>query len=206
MSTKERILSKALELFNVYGVKEITLRRLAQELGISQGNLNYHFKKKHEIVSALYFQLVEKLNEEMISITIHQPQLDFLYHSTYASMRTMFAYRFLMKDLYRILENDPALKKHFIKLQELRDLQFGQLFENMVEDSLLRNEEFENEYRRLHLRLNIYGDNWINAADFFHSSDSEEIVRYYHHLLLEILYPYLTKTGKDQLLKLLNHS
>ena len=48
--TKERIKDKARELFNVQGMSDTSLRNIAQALGISQGNLNYHYKVKQDLV------------------------------------------------------------------------------------------------------------------------------------------------------------
>ena len=65
MNTKERILARAKGLFNEKGVQTTTLRQIASALGMSQGNLNYHFKTKQDIISRLYFDLVGQLTKEM---------------------------------------------------------------------------------------------------------------------------------------------
>ena len=53
--TKEIIINTALKLFNTEGLSKVTLRTIANKMGISQGNLNYHFKKRDDIIEALYF-------------------------------------------------------------------------------------------------------------------------------------------------------
>ncbi|HED09125.1 MAG TPA: TetR/AcrR family transcriptional regulator, partial [Caldithrix abyssi] len=63
--TREKILHTALTLFNRQGLPRVTLRAIAKEMGISQGNLNYHYKKRDEIIEALYFQLVARIDMEM---------------------------------------------------------------------------------------------------------------------------------------------
>lgn len=197
MKTKERILATALELFNSEGLKEVTLRRIAGEMGISQGNLNYHYKAKADIVSALYYQLVDRMNLEMEKITQEQPILLFLYQSSLISMKTLFEYQFITKDLYTVLATDDQLKEHYLGLQEIRKTQFLLLFQNMITTGLLRNEEFEGEYDRLYKRMNILGDNWINAATLFEDKKPSS-VEYYHQLLFEVMYPYLTEKGKEE--------
>lgn len=196
MKTKERILCEALELFNKKGVKEVTLRQLALALNISQGNLNYHFKHKGDIVSALYFQLVDEMDKEMEKLVKELPVLSLLYESSYISMKTLFKYKFLMRDLYSILNSDDNLKTHYVELQTLRKQQYLFLFNNMLEQGLLRKEEMEGEYVRLYTRMNILGDNWINAS-LLHVDEKISVVDYYHQILFEVLYPYLTKKGKD---------
>ena len=202
MKTKERIILKALELFNEEGVKEVTLRKIAGALGISQGNLNYHFRTKAEIIAELYFRLVDKMNTEMEKITQEQPILSFLYDTSKISMKILYDYRFITRDLYAVLEADKALKKHYIELQQTRSQQYIFLFQNMIKQGLMREEELKGEYERLYERMNILGDNWINAAVFFNRNYASK-VDHYHALLFEVIYPYLTQKGKQQYRELL---
>ncbi len=57
LTTKEKILKAALELFNKYGLANVRLQMIADESGISVGNLAYHFKNKKAIVHALSLSL-----------------------------------------------------------------------------------------------------------------------------------------------------
>ena len=203
MKTKEKILLKALELFNEFGIKEVTLRQIAKALHISQGNLNYHFKTKSDIVSRLYFMLVEKMDLEMNKLNQNRPILSILYDSALVSMNILHQYRFITRDLYLVLESDASLKKHYLELQQNRKQQYLLLFQNMKQAGLMREAELQGEYERLYERMNIFGDNWINAADFF-KNNQVSVVAYYHALLFEMMYPYLTTEGKQQYLKLVS--
>ncbi|NVJ45844.1 MAG: TetR family transcriptional regulator [Cytophagia bacterium] len=197
MKTKDKVLATALELFNKEGLKDVTLRQIAKAMNISQGNLNYHYRAKSDIVSALYFQLVDRMNIEMSQLVQNQPIMSFLSESSLISMRVLFEYRFITKDLYAVLDSDEELKQHYVGLQKMRKQQFLMLFENMIEGGLLRPEELNNEYERLYERMNILGDNWINAAALLRDN-SKSIVDYYHSLLFEVIYPYLTERGKEE--------
>lgn len=197
MKTKHRILSTALELFNSEGLKEVTLRKIACAIGISQGNLNYHFKTKGDIVSVLYYQLVDKMNREIDRIVREQPIISFLSESSLISMKILYEYRFITKDLYSVLDADEGLKAHYVELQKQRKQQYSFLFQNMIVEGLIRDEELEDEYDRLYERMNILGDNWINAASLFNLGNAPK-VEYYHSLLFEMMYPYLTEYGKTQ--------
>jgi len=50
MQTKQKILSKAIRLFNQKGFYAFTLSDIAQYCQMSRGNLAYHFKNKNEIL------------------------------------------------------------------------------------------------------------------------------------------------------------
>src|SRR5271156_3126584 len=53
-TTRDRILETCRELFNERGPSEVTTAEIAQAVGISEGNLHYHFRRKPEIVLALF--------------------------------------------------------------------------------------------------------------------------------------------------------
>lgn len=60
-STKDRIASAAVELFNASGVGPVTTNHIAAHLGISPGNLYYHFANKEEILVAIMRTTLEDL-------------------------------------------------------------------------------------------------------------------------------------------------
>ncbi|MCG8575504.1 MAG: TetR/AcrR family transcriptional regulator [Flavobacteriales bacterium] len=194
-NTKEKIIAKALELFNNDGVKETTLRKIARELGISQGNLTYHYKTKDEIIEKLYFDLAEKMNTEMQKMTVQSSSMQVLYTSSSITMKGLYAYRFLLRDLYKILKESEKLKVHYAQLQQLRTQQTSQIFTALVQEEMVRPPEFEGEYERFYERLNILGDNWINAHELL-TDQIADPVKHYVDLLVEMLYPYLTEKGK----------
>jgi len=195
--TKKKILETALRLFNKDGIKNVTLHKIATELGISQGNLNYHFKTKQDIVEALYFELVNKMNEVMENMSRHFSLLTRLYESAGKTMNIFYQYRFFMRDIYIILKENEKIKTHYLELQHIRKVQFMEIFQGLISSQIMREEEFDNEYERLFKRMNILGDNWINAQELL-KGELENPVQYYKTLLFEIIYPYLTAKGKEQ--------
>src|SRR5512137_3067511 len=60
--TRERILDAALVLFNADGSHAVSTRHIAARLGISPGNLYYHFGNKEEIVLCLYERIEHALD------------------------------------------------------------------------------------------------------------------------------------------------
>ena len=59
--TRDRILEAALRLFNDEGLPAVSTHRVAAELGISPGNLHYHFKTKRLIVAWLFRRYEDRL-------------------------------------------------------------------------------------------------------------------------------------------------
>jgi AcrR family transcriptional regulator len=65
MSTKDRIIEVAITMFNTHNYDTINLADLAEYMGISRGNLAYHFKEKGLILSAIADQLQHDIDESM---------------------------------------------------------------------------------------------------------------------------------------------
>lgn len=62
LSTKQRILNASVKLFNEYGVDAVRLQQIAEEIGISVGNLAYHYKTKDAIVESVYEQVIDEFS------------------------------------------------------------------------------------------------------------------------------------------------
>ncbi|MCC5918497.1 MAG: TetR family transcriptional regulator [Cryomorphaceae bacterium] len=194
---KQQIVAKALELFNNKGVADVTLRGIALEVGISQGNLNYYFKVKDDIVEALYFNLVEEINQRMATLIHINSSMQLLYSSAFLSMQCFYRYRFLMRDLDKILSENAKIRAHYKALMLVRNQQFQTIFSEFVRRGIFRKEAFEGEYMRLHERMTIIGNNWLNSGVLFDQSD-EVFISYHHKLLFEMIFPYLTELGRSQ--------
>lgn len=63
--TKKKILETTIQLFNEFGFANVSLPNISDELGISLGNLTYHFHKKNQLIESIY----EVFQEELALIT-----------------------------------------------------------------------------------------------------------------------------------------
>ncbi len=193
--TRNKILTAARKLFNEEGLNNVTLRQIAQSINISQGNLNYHFKLKEDILEVLYFNLVEEMDLQISSMNTQHSHLNFLYETSKLSMEIMYDYRFILIDYSYIMNTNSTIKSHYGKLQKSRLNQFQLLFSELIKNGLMRPAEFDSEYLRLYERMNIVGDGWINVYNTF---GAEKSIGYYCDLLFEMIYTYLTDFGKQQ--------
>ena len=195
--TKDRIKAKALELFNENGMGDTTLRMIAGNLSMSHGNLNYHFKTRQDLVRTLYYDLVALLDAQFSVMGNAGTGLAILYQLSYLNMDCLYQYRFFLRDFYKIMREDEEIRTHYQQLQVVRAEQFKGIFGLLIQQSVLRTEEFEGEFERLYLRMNILGDNWINAQELL-MGQVDDPVGYYRDLLFEVIYPYLTFSGKQE--------
>jgi AcrR family transcriptional regulator len=195
--TKGRILETALHLFNDLGLAKVTLRTIAKEMGISQGNLNYHFKKRDDILEALYLQLVAKMDESVASLQITNFDLKNSFEVSKTMMLRFYDYRFFMLDFVQIMRDNQNIRTHYRELSQLREMQFMAMLQMWVEIGLIRAEEFEGDYANLYLRMHIIGDFWASTAYIKGELTSEKLLKYCHASFQNI-YPYLTQQGKEE--------
>ena len=54
--TAERILEVALDLCNRFGMTNVSTTQISSEMGISPGNLYYHYASKDDLINTLFDQ------------------------------------------------------------------------------------------------------------------------------------------------------
>lgn len=104
-STALKILDTARELFNQHGVESVSVAQIASDLGISAGNLTYHFAKKKKIVSALT-QALEKVMLENIKNFPYSGSASDYFNSHLAMFKAIWDYRFLFNGTTYLIQKD----------------------------------------------------------------------------------------------------
>lgn len=118
MKTKERIVSAALLLFNEQGEANVTTNHIAAHLGISPGNLYYHFRNKNDIIHCIFLQYSEHLHNSFTPIkgpaspTVCIHYLDAIFY-------VMWEFRFFYANLNDILQRDRELHRQYLGVQQL---------------------------------------------------------------------------------------
>jgi AcrR family transcriptional regulator len=107
--TRDRILEASLALFNQDGLAAVSTHRIAAELGISPGNLHYHFKAKQLIVGALFRRFEQRLSACM-EAAAGVDALDDLWLSLHLTFEAINEYRFVYRDVDFLLNEYPELE------------------------------------------------------------------------------------------------
>ncbi len=113
MKTKDRILTAALRLFNDRGERNVSTNHIAAALGISPGNLYYHFRNKHEIVFQLFLRYQQEVQGFMALPQGRQPTFQDKVRYLEAILNSMWDYRFLHRDLQHLLQDDERLRSAY---------------------------------------------------------------------------------------------
>lgn len=110
--TAERILEVTLDLFNRFGEPNVSTTLISAELGISPGNLYYHYPAKDELINSLFDRYERALNELLHAADNVRNVEDawFFFHTLF---ELIWTYRFLYRDLNDLLSKNRRLETHF---------------------------------------------------------------------------------------------
>lgn len=137
MKTRDRILQASLQLFNDLGERSVTTNHIAVHLGMSPGNLYYHFRNKQQIIAEL-FSAYEQQVDAYLTVPEGRP-LEIGDKARY--LESIFAglweYRFLHRDLEHLLNSDSDLAQRY-RVFSQRCVHSGQkIYQGLVDADIL---------------------------------------------------------------------
>lgn len=107
-NTYNRIIEASLVLFNDEGERNVSTNHIASYLGISPGNLYYHFRNKDEIIMQLFNRYSTELLDYLLHASLPLNTADiknYMFHV----YDVMWKYRFLFSDLNAMLARSTEL-------------------------------------------------------------------------------------------------
>jgi len=168
--TKQKILATSLGLFNNEGEGLISSVDIASVIGISPGNLYYHYKGKDEIIAALFDDFEEEIRM-VLSAPIKEPlQIEDNWVYLYIIFEEIYDFRFFYRNLSQILTRIPALAPRFSRILSQKE-RMATAFLGPIEDSgILIFEPGEKE--ALAGRLAQHFTFWLQYHDLRHGTSA----------------------------------
>lgn len=112
--TKKRIIETSLALFNELGFGNVTTARLAEALGISEGNLWYHFRTKTDLVSVHQGELFDLIEQRFEAIKTIDNVLEAFIIFNRRMVEEMISYQYLYRDAPDYRTEDELENEHRI--------------------------------------------------------------------------------------------
>ena len=158
--TRERILDTSLAMFNAAGEPNVTTNHIADELGISPGNLYYHFRNKDDIVEQLFTRYETRIDDALLVPEERLPNLEDIWLQLHLVFECMWAYRFLYRDLVDILARNRKLKLRFARIMTRASTSAAAMMRGLVRAGVMRASDAE---------IRGVAENVLLAATFWQS-------------------------------------
>ena len=185
--TKTRILDAALTLFNERGTSNVTTNHIAEAMGISPGNLYYHYRNKAEIVQGLFARIVGEWATNYAVPTGTMPSIQMTEIMVAGNFEIQARYRFFFRDLTLVLNADAALAAAYRQNREAGLANTKFLLNLFAEAGVLKPFAETEVLDDLAQMLWLVGDFWLVFKDTggadFSPADTEQGVRLFQRLL-----------------------
>ncbi|MFT5616855.1 MAG: AcrR family transcriptional regulator [Arenicella sp.] len=197
MKTKEKILWKALDLFNEKGVDSVSSKQISDEMGISYGNLCYHYPRKDDIVMQLYVKFQEELNNQFVEIQQKGFEVEMMFESLRKMLEIFYKYKFISLGFTSIVRRFPRIKKSALENFEQRKLVMRQIVDFLIAKGFVKFERIEGHYDNIVHLTQIMLNAWISDSETFYNGEQENKVDYYLEIFYSFMRPHLTPSGVD---------
>lgn len=192
--TRARILTAARALFNARGVAQVATRDIAAYLGMSQGNLTYHFPKRDQLVESLYLEAMDKLGAQVAAVSEGAFSLFRLFELQQVQATLQEQYWFLWMDFTAIRQAHSAIADHFKQQLLQRQETFHQMLIALQEAGYMQGDLPHKAKGYLFEQMLLIGNFWPHMDGVFPAPAGGRAA-YYARLTLTPLYPYLTPKG-----------
>ena len=196
MKLKEKILNKAVELFNEKGISSTSPNQIAAALGISTGNLTYHYKTKAILVKEVYERMHAE-SQDFIKVKGYLTLDDF--RKSMGKFRDfMVTNSFFFQDLFFILQHYPEVGELYEESNLLRMKQGRQMFDFYIETGRMIPEAEGINYDYLAHNVWMVGAFWRLQDKIFTPGILFEKPIDLVDMTWYMLLPYLTEKGKEE--------
>ena len=203
--TAERILEVTLVLFNRFGEPNVSTTLISAELGISPGNLYYHYPAKDELINSLFDRYEQALNE-LLNAGEDVRNVEDAWFFMHTLFELIWQYRFLYRDLNDLLSKNRRLETHFQMILKNKTRAVKALLGGMSRSGAIQIDSREIESTATSMVVVLtYWLSFEYVRDPRHALEAENaqlaLLRGAHHVL-NLLVPYLEPSQRSHLLQL----
>ncbi|MCK0157165.1 TetR/AcrR family transcriptional regulator [Cellulophaga sp. F20128] len=196
VKTKDKIVLCAIQLFNENGVQSITSRHIAAELGISHGNLDYHYKTKEDLILAIYKRMRKEMSESYLLRDEYASPMEHFHRLLIHTEEFQNKYRFFNLDVLEISRSYPKISKLLKKTLEIRKTQMQSFFNEFITEGYMQLHKGD-KLTRLQHTIRIVITFWLSKQEVLTSSKFDEKGEMVLHIW-DVMLPYLTEKGHKE--------
>lgn len=199
MNRREKILDKALEMFNERGIEYVGLRELASVLDMRVSNITYYFPTKDDLV----YELSLLLSESNAGIIVAPKSLSMegFLQMLHTVFQNHVRFRCLLLSVVHLLKQNKHMASSYKKNQDIRNSTIVANLRELVNGGYLVIKE-PDEMNLLVSTLSLISRFWISEAEISNRDKStQKQIYYYVKLITTFLTPYSTSKGKKDIEK-----
>ncbi|MGN8647359.1 TetR/AcrR family transcriptional regulator [Gracilibacillus sp. HCP3S3_G5_1] len=194
--TKEKVIDTATLMFNQEGTGSVSTNHIANRLGISTGNLYYHFKNKEEIIRSIFEKMIQEWDLIwQVPALDWQPTLDNLKSIIRHTFQLQWKYQFFYRELIVLMKIDPILKDRHQKIQAKRMVEQKRFFKHFIESGVLRIPQDQSTMDSLLTISWIINNYWLAYLETNNEDVSEDKINQGIQLIMTVIEPYIKRDG-----------
>jgi AcrR family transcriptional regulator len=199
MQTRERIIDTASALFNEAGTGPVTTNHIAQAMGISPGNLYYHFRNKEAIVRAIYARLRPAWEAASALPSDRPPTVADLQAILSRHFRIVWDYRFYYRELPALLRRDPELAREYREVRRAGLANIETLLRHLVDAGILIVPDADAALPELAQICWVLADFWLPFAELGDDPVGPAELDREVALILRVLHPYVATATEAEI-------
>lgn len=185
---KLEIVQISKKLFNERSYNEVSTQDIADAMGISKGNLNYHFKRKEDIIEAVVEEMHSHYVKPKSPTTLEELNTLFLRAQKVAKENAFYFWHYtqLAQMSERIREIQNTVIANNFKL-------FSDALKLLNESGSLQSEEYPSQYEQIARSIMLACTYW---TPFSKLEERVETKGDFLDCVWGMIYPLLTEQGK----------
>lgn len=202
MKTRDKIIQASIALFNEKGERNVTTNHIAADLGISPGNLYYHFRNKEDIILSIYEEYARNLLiDTMPEVSPDVKPLDAIILYMDAVFQTLMKFRFFYSNLPVLLAKNPLLHDKYVEVQGFIAQRVSELLLSLRDANMM--EFLDEDLPDIVSILRLVNTFWLSFYQTQNNdSDINDAVFYQGVLkILVIIQPYISEAAKEEFLE-----
>ena len=202
MKTRDKIIQASIVLFNEQGERNVTTNHIAADLGISPGNLYYHFRNKEDIILSIYEEYARNLLiETMPEVSPDVKPLDAIILYMDVVFQAMMKFRFFYSNLPVLLAKNPLLHDKYVEVQGFIAQRVSELLLSLRDAKMM---DFSDEdLPDIVSILRLVNTFWLSFYQTQNNDNEINDAVFYQGVLkiLVIIHPYISTEAKSEFLE-----
>lgn len=164
-TNRDRILATGLQLFNERGSNAVSTNTIADALGISPGNLYYHFDSKEAIIRELWDQAEAMMAPAFDAVAANSTFApDGLVRFLVDGIHGVWRFRFFFWDFDSLVAQDPQFADSVATVLDRTRARIREILRALIDEGVMADPTEPRDLERLSTNLELIYINWVRRV------------------------------------------